>query len=253
MSDQDRRRPLTSIYVKTHPETSIPEDEECYYLLTGSGLFIGRNTPLLKSLAPAPQWPRELASQKPFLKLSCPRIPAQLIQRIVGFFWIVARRHGAEAAVLLALDESAGRIVPIVPRQVSTVGMTYNGSLYPVRLRYDTPSLSRSRLKIIGDVHSHVFEAAYASSVDVSDETYRPGLHLVAGRVDLDPPQWHAEYVVDGTRFTVAPRAVMETEKYCVRSTDVPQRWLRRVRIHKVGRYGDGSYETPTNQTSFRP
>lgn len=253
MSDHDRRRPFTSIYLKTHAETSIPQDEECYYLLTGSGLFIGRNTPLLQSLAPAPRWPRELASQKPFLKLSCPRIPAQLVQRIVGFFWLVARRHGAEAAVLLALDESAGRIVPIVPRQVSTVGTTYNGYLYPVRVRYDTPSLSRSRLKIIGDVHSHVYEAAYASSVDVSDETYRPGLHLVAGRVDLDPPQWHAEYVVDGTRFPVALNSVMETEAYAGRSTDVPQRWLRRVRVNTVGWYGNGSYQTPTNQTSSRP
>jgi proteasome lid subunit RPN8/RPN11 len=253
MSDQPRRRPLTSIYVKTHAETPVPEDEECYYLLTGSGLFIGRNTPLHRSLVPARQWPRELASQKPFLKLNCPRVPAELIQRIVGFFWIVACRHGAEAAVLLALDESAGRIVPIVPRQVSTVGTTYNGYLYPVRLLYDTPPLSRSRLKIIGDVHSHVFEAAYASSVDVSDEIYRPGLHLVAGRVDRDPPQWHAEYVVDGKRFTVAARSVMETEGYSGRSTDVPPRWLRRVRINTVGRYGDGYHETGTNHTSSRP
>jgi proteasome lid subunit RPN8/RPN11 len=253
MSNHDHRRPFTSIYVKTHPETSIPEDEECYHLLTGSGLFIGRNTRLLQSLVPAPQWPRELASQKPFLKLRCPRIPAQLIQRIVGFFRIIARQYGAEAAVLLALDESAGRIVPIVPRQVSTVSTTYNGYLYPVRVRYDTPALSRSRLRIIGDVHSHVYEAAYASSVDVSDETYRPGLHLVAGRVDLDPPQWHAEYVVDGTRFPMAPDHVMETEKYSGRSTDVPQRWLRRVRVNTVGRYGNSAWESGTNHTSSRP
>jgi proteasome lid subunit RPN8/RPN11 len=253
MSDHDHGCPVTSIYVKTHAETAIPKDEEFYYLLTGSGLFIGRNTPLLQSLVPARQWPRELATQKPLLKLSCPRISAELIQRIVGFFWTVARRHGAEAAVLLALDEPAGRIVPIVPRQVSTVGTSYNGYLYPIRVRYDTPALTRSRLKIIGDVHSHVYEAAYASSVDVSDETYRPGLHLVAGRVDQDPPQWHAEYVVDGTRFPVAPCRIMETEQYAGRTTDVPQRWLRRVRVKTVGRYSDGYYETGTNQTSFRP
>ncbi|MHC5007781.1 MAG: hypothetical protein ACYTGF_10540, partial [Planctomycetota bacterium] len=117
----------------------------------------------------------------------------------------------------------------------------------------DTPALSRSRLRIIGDVHSHVYEAAYASSVDVSDETYRPGLHLVAGRVDLDPPQWHAEYVVDGTRFPMAPDRVMETEKYSGRSTDVPQRWLRRVRVNTVGRYGNSAWESGTNHTSSRP
>jgi hypothetical protein len=45
----------------------------------------------------------------------------------------------------------------------------------------------------------------------------------------------------------------METEEYAGRSTDVPQRWLRRVRVNPVGRYGAASYETGANQTSFRP
>jgi proteasome lid subunit RPN8/RPN11 len=229
--------------MKTHEGAAAPDDEEFYYLIAQTGLYVGRNTPLLRSLVPARQWPRELVAQQPFLKLRCPRITAELIERIVGFFWIIARRHGAEAAVLLALDEQQRRIVPIVPRQVSTVGRTYFGHRYPIRLQYDTPPLTRSRLKIIGDVHSHVFDAAYASSVDVSDEVHRPGLHLVAGRVNLDPPDWHAEYVVDGTRFTVEPHAVMETERYGSRTTDVPARWFRRVRIDVAGRHGDGSRE----------
>ncbi|MHC4220289.1 MAG: hypothetical protein ACYSU7_17730 [Planctomycetota bacterium] len=237
MSDPDRRNPFTSIYVKTHPGMSIPEDEECYYVLAGSGLYIGRNTPLLNSLAPARNWPAELAAQEPFLKLRCPKIPADLVAKITGFFWAVAHRHGAEAAVLLALDESRNRIEPIVPRQVSTVGLSYKGFPYPIRLHYDTPSLGRSRYKIIGDVHSHVFDPAYASSIDMSDETYRPGLHVVAGCVDRDPPQWHAEYVVDGTRFSVSPGAVMDLDAYRGRSSDVPPRWFRRVRIDTVNRH----------------
>ena len=42
MTDTGRRL-FTSIYHKTQPDTAAPTDEECYYLLSRDGLFIGRN------------------------------------------------------------------------------------------------------------------------------------------------------------------------------------------------------------------
>lgn len=117
---QSTRRLLTSIYLKTDDTANVPADEECYYLLSRSGLFIGRNQGLMRSLVPAPDWPRELRPQDPFLQLTYPKVPAGLLADIVGFFRAVACRFGAEAAVLLGYDGS--KITPIVPDQIGTIG-----------------------------------------------------------------------------------------------------------------------------------
>ena len=53
-------RLLTNIYLKTRGDEPPPADESCYYLLTGSGLFIGRNPPHIRSLVPSLNWPGQL-------------------------------------------------------------------------------------------------------------------------------------------------------------------------------------------------
>ena len=98
--------PMTTIYVKTGESLDVPEDQECYYVLTRSGLFIGRNTPLMRSLVPARRWPSELAEQEPQLDLDHPKVPARLLAEAFGFFHAIAERQGAEAVVLLAWDEA---------------------------------------------------------------------------------------------------------------------------------------------------
>ena len=122
MTDTTRRL-LTSIYLKTDAEGSVPHDEECFYLLSRSGLFIGRNQALMRSLVPAPNWPRELQRQERFLQLTYPLVPSDLLADIVGFFWAVACRYGAEAAVLLGYDGS--KLTPIVPEQTGTIRWVY--------------------------------------------------------------------------------------------------------------------------------
>ena len=97
-------------------------------------------------------------------------------------------------------------------------------------MRYDAPYFDAGRHVIVGDIHSHAHEPAYASSIDVADETFRTGLHVVAGRVDRDP-DWHVEYVVDGTRFSVDPGLVLDLEGCARASWRFPRRWLRRIAI----------------------
>ncbi|HJN08740.1 MAG: hypothetical protein QGG09_08020 [Pirellulaceae bacterium] len=131
--------------------------------------------------------------------------------------------------MLLAWDGQQQRIQLLVPRQVATVGVGWNGGNYPIDLHYDTPSNLPASWSIIGDVHSHVYGAAYSSGQDKSDEEYRTGLHLVVGRLDREPPDFHAEYVVDGERFKLEPEEVMVG--YDQRNPHVSQRWLRKVRV----------------------
>jgi len=229
-----KRRLLTPVYNKTADDGDIPRDDECYYLLSSSGLFIGRNQALARSLVPALNWPRELEPQETFLQLTYPKVPADLLADIIGFFWTIASRHGAEAAVLLGYD--GAKIIPIVPEQTGTISPGYGGEPFPIGLHYDIP-VELNGLRIIGDIHSHVFEAAYASSVDMHDERYRPGLHIVAGRLDRDPPQWHVEYVVDGARFPIAPEAVLDLDGYDGRTVPTNTTWTDRVEVMTANQY----------------
>ncbi len=229
------KRPLlTSIYLKTDPDGVVPADEECFYLLSRDGLFIGRNQPLMRSLVPAPNWPRELQPQERYLQLTYPQVPAALLADIVGFFRTVACRYGAEAAVLLGYDGTT--ITPIVPEQIGTIGRGYRGRPYPIGLHYQIP-IELNGLRIIGDFHSHAFEAAYASSIDMEDERHRPGLHVVAGRLDRDPPDWHIEYVVDGTRFAIDPETVLDLDGYNGRTVPTDPTWMDRVKVMTAGEY----------------
>jgi proteasome lid subunit RPN8/RPN11 len=226
---------VTPVHVKTRPGWIGPAEGSCYYLLTRSGLFIGRNHPHARSLVPAPSWPAELESQEPLLDLRLPRVPADVVARITGFFRVAASRHGAEAIVLLAMD-GRGSLRTIVPQQVAIVGRGYNERPYPISLRYAIPDLG-GRMQIVGDIHSHAQEAAYASSLDVDDERYRPGLHIVAGRMNLEQPEWHAEYVVDGARFALRPGEVLELDAHATRGAAFSPRWLGRLQVEEQSRW----------------
>jgi proteasome lid subunit RPN8/RPN11 len=234
MSSRSNRL-VTPIYPKSRPGWTGPA-APCFYLLTSSGLFIGRDTPHARSLVPAPAWPAELEPQESQLELRLPRVPADLVARMTTFFRAAAARGGAEAIVLLALD-GRERLRPIVPRQVATVGRTHGGRGYPIGLRYQVPAAVNGRLTIVGDVHSHANEPAFASTTDVDDERYRPGLHLVAGRLHLDRPQWHAEYVVDGARFALAPQDVMDLDGGGAPAAGFSPRWMSRLDVRDETRW----------------
>ena len=84
--------------------------------------------------------------------------------------------------------------------------------------------------RMIGDIHSHVRMGAFASGVDVHDETGRPGLHIVIGKIDEEPPDFHAEVVVDGMRFKADINDVIED--YQAR-TSFPEEWMAKVKKKK--------------------
>ena len=220
----------TPVYLKTAEAMPWPQEEPVFHLLTRDGLFLCRNHTFFTSCVPTEAWPSELAAQTPFLRIRYPRLPRPLIERVVGFFDLIGERHASEAAVLLAWDRQAEAIVPIVPPQTGTVGTTSYGDAYPIDLEYEVPPLPPHRM-LIGDIHSHVDGAAYASYTDKADELHRPGLHVVVGRIQDEPPQFHCEVVADGVRFRVRDLdLVMEGYRYR-RRHEVPREWLSQVSV----------------------
>lgn len=219
----------TPIYLKTDPDAPCSDDDSVFYLLTASGLFMCRNHAFFRSCVPAHHWPSELAPHHERLDLDRhPKIPAEKFERIVGFFAAVATRHGAEAAALIVWNETTREVDFHIPDQQASVVHSRWGGSYACDVRYTVPALP-AHLRVIGDVHSHADGSAYASAMDQLDESYRPGLHIVVGRIFQEPPEFHCEFVVDGIRFPLDTSEVLED--YTSRRVDVPEAWHAKLEI----------------------
>lgn len=235
--ENDDVKLITPIYLKIRSDMPWPKDK-VFYMLSGDGIFICRNHRFYRSGVPARNWPGELAGQKEFIQLRYPKIPQELMEQAVGFFTIIGTAHDAEAALILIWDELKDEVRLMAPRQRSGVYESWNGNRFPTGVDYELPSNLPSGCLIFGDIHSHVDHSAYASAVDQLDEDYRPGLHIVVGRIFMEPPQFHVEATVDGVRFLVDPKQVFEN--YQCRSKTVPREWLDQVEIsvQYPSRYG---------------
>ena len=218
----------TPIAVK-HDAGALPRDPSVFYLLARTGMYLVRNTPLFTSSVKLHGGPSELRPHSQGLDLS-PRlqVPARIFDPLISFFREVGFYFGAEAAALLLFDRKRDRIAFHIPPQRALVFVTPTGERLPCTVEYDVPVLP-PRFQLIGDLHSHVGGSAYASATDRADEHHRPGLHLVVGRIFREKPEYSADFVVDGTRFRVEPRQILE--RPCPRRVTSPVSWLNRVRI----------------------
>jgi hypothetical protein len=221
---------FTPVYLKLNDAMAWPEGEKAFYLLSSDGLFLCRNTSFFRSCVPVDRFPSELAGQTPFLQLDYPRIPQAIIEQVVGFFDIIGSSHASEAGVLIVWNRQTKAVEVIVPDQIGWVGTTWRGDSYPIELDYEMPPLP-PHLVLLGDIHSHVDGPAYASFTDKSDETHRPGLHLVVGRIFEDPPEFHCEAVADGCRFQIRDLNLVLEGYHRRRLSEVPLEWIQKVTI----------------------
>lgn len=219
----------TPIHIKDSEDWQWPEDESAFYVLARSGLFLGRNHPFFRSLVRTDTCPSELAGAEAFLDPSYPTVPRESFELVVGFFSRIAELHNAEAGVLLVWDAVEQSVRIHVPRQVATVRTAWDGKPYPVGLHYETNVTLPPQQTVFGDVHSHVHASAYASGIDVHDEVHRPGLHIVVGRLDTEPPDLHVEAVVDRSRFLLEPKRVLPA--YRARATAIPEHWISQLEV----------------------
>ena len=132
---------LTPLYLKLSEAMPWPQEEKAFHLLSRDGLFLCRNTRFFRSCVPVEDFPSELAGQKPFLKLSYPRIPRRLMEQVIGFFDLVGERFASEAAVLIAWNANTNAMEIIAPDQVGLVSLSWNGKSYPMELEYEVPPL----------------------------------------------------------------------------------------------------------------
>lgn len=237
----------TPIYVKRKTDDEVPAEPELAYVLSSNGFFICRNHRLFRSCVPAQRCPSGLAPHQPSIELRCPPVPQEQFEILVALFSVLGQRYGAEAIALILWNSGTNRVSLHVPEQIATVYKTSTGALRPKHLHYDVPLDLPPEISIIGDIHSHATGAAYASSTDELDEVHRPGIHVVVGRVDREPPTLHCEFVVDGHRFRVDPHEVVEA--YVAKHSEVPALWFDRVQV----RVCDTHAECPANGNTYEP
>lgn len=222
------QRPVTPIYIKADEQMPWPSDP-VFYLLSADNLYLCRNHRFFRSCVPAPRWPTELAAHGPSLRIRYPRIPQRQFETVCGFFEHAWWHHGSEAIALLACDGTGSRIEVLIPEQVASVSNSSGGAVHAIGVKYRVPRDLPEEMSIYCSLHSHADMPPYCSAVDQADDRRLPGLHIVVGNLHREPPQLHAEMVIDHQRFTVAADHVIEG--YARRRADFPPHWLRRLRV----------------------
>ncbi len=251
---------FTPIYLKLTDDMPWPAQESAFYLMTGNGLYMCRNTPFFRSSVPAREWPAELAKHRSSIRLNYPKVPQTLFERIIGFFALIGERHGAEAAALLVWNRESRQVEAIVPPQTATVGKGWTGRPYPIDVSYDVPPLAPNQV-MIGDIHSHVDGPAYTSKTDADDEAHRPGIHIVIGRIFTDPPEIQVEVTVDGHRFSIDDESDLIEGYDSHRADEVPAEWIEQVEVSDwyssynddYGYSGGGGYYSSSGGYSYTP
>jgi hypothetical protein len=152
-----------------------------------------------------------------FVDYALPRVPADLMARVVGFFRAIYRLHRTEAAVLLVWRDGVFDLV--VPAQkVTSVSVSFD-------LRDgDVPPGWR----VVGSMHSHGGFRAYASTTDEDDEAELDGLHVVVGDLERRSIGYAAAVVVDGVRFELKANRLFERPR---RFVEPSADWLARVTV----------------------
>jgi hypothetical protein len=224
----------TPIYLKTGEDFAWPEHEPMFYLLAKDGIYLCRNSRFSKSCVKTDRFPSGLASQETFLQSNYPKIPQILLERVVGFFDVIAQRHDSECGALFVYDINREVMDVVIPKQTGG----------PAHLDYEVPTLAPGVL-LIGDIHSHVNVGAFSSGVDQDDEVYRPGIHLIVGVIRREPPEFHCEIVSDGARFKVNDLGIISEGYEKRRTGEVPQQWLDQFTLKQ---YNNHNYQQNTNQ-----
>ncbi len=162
-----------------------------------------------------------LPAEREYIDYALPKVPADLMARVVGFFRAVYRERKTEALVLLVWrDGSFDHVVPGQKVTLASVRFDLGDG--------DMPAGSR----LVGTIHSHGAMGAFASSVDEDDEAELDGLHIVVGDLDRRA-SYAAAIVVDGVRF---PRKVSQLLERPRRLVEPPAAWLAAVRRAPVSR-----------------
>jgi PRTRC genetic system protein A len=216
---------MIPVYLKT-AEGETARDA-LHYLIAADGAFLVKRTPLFDSITRV-EAVLTLEAQQPALTLHVPKLPARLLERLLGFFTAVYRAWDGEAVALLYYSPRGRRFRIEVPRQTLLRYRTSHGWRTEGRVQYGSVVRADGFLKL-GDAHSHGDWPAFFSSTDDRDDG-EDGLRVVIGRLDRETPEVRTSFVANGTRFALDPDEVFESLGRPISLIPPPAAWVRRVK-----------------------
>lgn len=219
----------------------FPEDNT-YYVVAGNGLFLHKDTGLVKAFIPVPK-----ISILPDLDVdnqvdcSLPKLPALHVERIKEFFKQIVEKHSSESSTTLYFNKETGEYKIHVPEQL----VSHGGVDYVMKLTEEETPDFEGFLRV-GTIHSHCDFGAFHSGTDINDEKNFDGLHITFGHNDREVFTISASVVVNAHRIKVDPEDYLEgivhqeADRYCVASEqqhDVSS-WVEKVHTRSGSRWG---------------
>lgn len=187
----------------------------CVYL-SKNGLFRFRTNFLFSALLRVPEEEINcLEKLEEKIELHLPmKIPYGDVKRIEKFLKKIAEIYGTEGLIIPQFHPEKQIYKFFVPHQTAGPGFVTS----------EEPIIERDGFFPIGTIHSHAFCSAFHSPGDIQDEAQNfSGIHMTAGRLDLENPEWVATLVVNGRRIKLNPADVLELE------ADSPPEWFQKI------------------------
>lgn len=191
--------------------------EGTFYVIAGNGIFIHKDTGLMKGLVPVESvsFLDDMPNDKIGPQWSGPMIPYEVAYKIKRFFFKVFHKYGSEANTILYYNLETKEWKVVVPKQRVSHGS----------VQYKREALTHVDDFIpIGTIHSHANFNAFHSGTDDHDEETFDGIHVTFGHNhNPGPITISASVVMNGIRTIVKPDMVLERFAKCV--TDGPENW----------------------------
>ena len=162
---------VEKVYV---PGDKIPNAEIDPIIAAGNGLFVWKRNMLCDALVLLGDTER-LPHIEESANYYGPKIPMALVQKALDFFQAVYKKHSAEAAVLLTLDNDRKWGLEVPNQAVSGASVHY---------RVD---MEQHKVPIAGTIHSHCNMGSFFSGTDDHDDEALDGVHIVIGKLESMP------------------------------------------------------------------
>lgn len=214
-------------------------DTGTYYVVSGDGLFIHKDTGLVKGFVPVDK----ISFLEPLqqrVRLLLPKLDAETLAPTVLFFRQVCKKHHSEAAVLLHYNSQTEEYMIHCPEQEVSSG----------HVKYQADErFGDGAFQLVGTIHSHNGFGAFHSGVDINDEQNFDGLHVTIGNLDQPYFTISCTVAINGQRTRIDPESVING----IRQVDFQPASPFRYRRRDIQHFDKNDEETIENSDTPQP
>ena len=222
---------MTSLVPKFIKDTGFREPaDNLYFLEARRGTYLVKHTALFSASVRVAGMPScRLLDHKERIESRFGRIPRGVLSRVFGFFRMMLVRPGGEGIVILYYSLATRKFRVKVPSQNAFCRCNnLTGDVDELHVCYGRMVRPTGFVKL-GTIHSHGRFPAFHSRIDDADEMHgEDGLHITMGCVHRKCPTLSVSFVVNGKRFMLNAKDVLDGKKELV-PLRPPASWLQEI------------------------